>query len=176
MMTAEADAIDVEPASGMQGDGPLDALLEQCRAAHQGTDPKLDATIEVLKPLLAEGANPVVFCRFIATAEHVAAGLRKAFPKLRIEAVTGAAYSRGATRPRRGHGAMRNIVCLSPPTAYLKASTFKPCSTPSFTTTCRGTRPGTSNAKAEWTASASRRSWFVRCCSIRPTAPSTARF
>jgi len=30
-----------------------------------------------------------VFCRFIATADHVAAGLRKAFPKLRIEAVTG---------------------------------------------------------------------------------------
>ena len=53
-------------------------------------DPKLDATIKLLKPLIAEGANPVVFCRFIATAEHVAAGLRKAFPKLRIEAVTGA--------------------------------------------------------------------------------------
>ena len=30
-----------------------------------------------------------MFCRFIATAEHVATGLRKAFPKLRIEAVTG---------------------------------------------------------------------------------------
>jgi hypothetical protein len=35
------------------------------------------------------GANPVVFCRFIATANHVAQALRKAFPKLRIEAVTG---------------------------------------------------------------------------------------
>ena len=43
----------------------------------------------LLRPLLAEGANPIVFCRFIATAEHVAAGLRKAFPKLRVEAVTG---------------------------------------------------------------------------------------
>ena len=32
----------------------------------------------------------MVFCRFIATADHVAAGLRKAFPKLRIETVTGA--------------------------------------------------------------------------------------
>ena len=45
---------------------------------------------KLLKPLIAAGANPVVFCRFIATADHVAAGLRKAFPKLRIEAVTGA--------------------------------------------------------------------------------------
>jgi hypothetical protein len=42
------------------------------------------------KPLITAGVNPVVFCRFIATADHVAAGLRKAFPKLRIETVTGA--------------------------------------------------------------------------------------
>lgn len=49
--------------------------------------------IEILKPLVAQGANPVVFCRFIATADHVAAGLRKAFPKLRVEAVTGALTS-----------------------------------------------------------------------------------
>jgi superfamily II DNA/RNA helicase len=52
-------------------------------------DPKLDAMVKLLKPLIAEGANPVVFCRFIATADHLAAGLRKAFPKLRVEAVTG---------------------------------------------------------------------------------------
>jgi Helicase conserved C-terminal domain len=53
-------------------------------------DPKLDAAIKELKPLIAAGVNPVVFCRFIATADHVASGLRKVFPKLRIEAVTGA--------------------------------------------------------------------------------------
>jgi hypothetical protein len=46
-----------------------------------------------LKPLIADGANPVVFCRFIATADHVATGLKKAFPKLRIEIVTGALTS-----------------------------------------------------------------------------------
>ena len=39
--------------------------------------------------MISAGANPVVFCRFIATAEHVAAGLRSAFPKLRIDVVTG---------------------------------------------------------------------------------------
>ena len=38
---------------------------------------------------MVDGANPVVFCRFIATAEHVATGLRRAFPKLGVEAVTG---------------------------------------------------------------------------------------
>lgn len=85
----EADAVDVEPASGLEADGPLAKLVAQAEHLAKLPDPKLDAVTKVLKPLIAEGANPVVFCRFIATAEHVAAGLRKAFPKLRIETVTG---------------------------------------------------------------------------------------
>ena len=85
----EADAVDVEPASGIDEGDPLAALVAQAERLAKAPDPKLDALLKVLKPLVAEGANPVVFCRFIATAEHVAAGLRKAFPKLRIEAVTG---------------------------------------------------------------------------------------
>ncbi|HLN25920.1 MAG TPA: DEAD/DEAH box helicase [Patescibacteria group bacterium] len=86
----ESDAVDVEPASGIDDTGPLAALLAQAEQLVQAPDPKLKATVEILKPLLAQGANPVVFCRFIATAEHVAAALRKAFPKIRVEAVTGA--------------------------------------------------------------------------------------
>ena len=86
----EADAIDVEPASGLDGSDPLAALVTQAEVLVSAPDPKLEATIKELRPLLAAGANPVVFCRFIATAEHVAAGLRKSFPKLRIEAITGA--------------------------------------------------------------------------------------
>jgi superfamily II DNA or RNA helicase len=85
----EADAVDIEPASGLDDGGPLAALVKQAERLAGEPDPKLDAAVKVLKPLIAEGANPVVFCRFIATAEHVAAGLRKAFPKLRIEPVTG---------------------------------------------------------------------------------------
>jgi superfamily II DNA or RNA helicase len=85
----EADAVDVEPASGLDADGPLAKLVAQAERLTRSPDPKLDAVTKVLKPLMTEGANPVVFCRFIATAEHVAAGLRKAFPKLRIETVTG---------------------------------------------------------------------------------------
>ncbi|MFZ1415749.1 MAG: helicase-related protein [Defluviicoccus sp.] len=42
-----------------------------------------------MTPLVKKGANPVVFCRYLATAEHVRDGLRKAFPKLNVEAVTG---------------------------------------------------------------------------------------
>lgn len=85
----EADAVDVEPASGLEAERPLAVLVAQAERLTKSPDPKLDAVTKVLKPLVADGANPVVFCRFIATAEHVAAGLRKAFPKLRIETVTG---------------------------------------------------------------------------------------
>jgi Helicase conserved C-terminal domain len=85
----EADAVDVEPASGLDDSGPLATLVKQAERLAGEHDPKLDAAVKVLKPLIAEGANPVVFCRFIATADHVATGLRKAFPKLRIETVTG---------------------------------------------------------------------------------------
>ncbi|WP_288006532.1 C-terminal helicase domain-containing protein, partial [Acidiphilium sp.] len=52
-------------------------------------DPKMAALVDTLGPLIKKGANPVVFCRYLATAEHVRNGLRKAFPKLTIESVTG---------------------------------------------------------------------------------------
>ncbi len=87
----EADAIDLEPSPGLSTADPvLLSLAKQAEALAQRADPKLDALVKLLKKPLADGANPVVFCRYLATADHVAAGLRKAFPKLRIEAVTGA--------------------------------------------------------------------------------------
>lgn len=86
----EADTVDVEPAPGLDVEGPLGVLVAQAERLMKAQDPKLAATIRLLEPLVATGANPVVFCRFIATADHVAAGLRKAFPKLCIDAVTGA--------------------------------------------------------------------------------------
>src|SRR5262249_50623737 len=85
----EGDAVDVEPTSGLEHDAPLAALVVQAEGLGKTPDPKLDALVELLKPLIAEAANPVVFCRFIATANHVAQALRKAFPKLRVDAVTG---------------------------------------------------------------------------------------
>ena len=85
----EADAVDVEPASGLEPNSPLAELVAQAERLAKKPDPKLEAVTKALKPLIAGGANPVVFCRFIATAEHVAEGLRKTFPKLRTETVTG---------------------------------------------------------------------------------------
>jgi superfamily II DNA or RNA helicase len=114
----EGDAVDVEPTSGLEQDGPLAALVDQAERLAKAPDPKLDAVAKLLKPLIYEGANPVVFCRFIATAEHVANALRKTFPRLRIEAVTGELTSeeRRARVEAMGEAGQRLLVatdCLS---------------------------------------------------------------
>ncbi|MCZ8133504.1 MAG: DEAD/DEAH box helicase [Rhodobacteraceae bacterium] len=85
----DEDAVDLEPNTNFIADSELAALLAQAQALIGTPDPKLSALVDVLTPLVKQGTNPVVFCRYLATAEHVRDGLRKAFPKLRIEAVTG---------------------------------------------------------------------------------------
>lgn len=85
----DEDAIDIEPSTGFETDPALLALVRQAEDLVQNIDPKLAALIDALTPLMKKGANPVVFCRYLATAEHVRDGLRKAFPKLVVEAVTG---------------------------------------------------------------------------------------
>lgn len=53
-------------------------------------DPKLHALIDVLKKdLLKSDFHPIVFCRYVHTAEYVAEELKKAFPAYNIVAVTG---------------------------------------------------------------------------------------
>lgn len=85
----DEDAVDVEPNTIFANDPALQGLLDQALSLSLAKDPKLDALVSALKPLIKAGANPVVFCRYLATAEYVKEGLRKAFPKLTIEAVTG---------------------------------------------------------------------------------------
>jgi len=85
----DEDAVDIEPNTIFEADPALLALIERAEGLLQNVDPKLEALVEALTPLIKQGANPVVFCRYLATAEHVRDRLRKAFPKLAIEAVTG---------------------------------------------------------------------------------------
>jgi superfamily II DNA or RNA helicase len=85
----DEDAVDIEPSMAFSDDPALRALIDQASGLLEAKDPKLDALIGALKPLIKSGANPVVFCRYLATADHVKGGLRKAFPKLIIESVTG---------------------------------------------------------------------------------------
>lgn len=85
----DEDAVDIEPGTAFDADPELLALVNRAEALTGERDPKLAALVDALAPLIKKGANPVVFCRYLATAEHVRDGLRKAFPKLIIEAVTG---------------------------------------------------------------------------------------
>ncbi|QDU96255.1 helicase-related protein [Lignipirellula cremea] len=68
-------------------------LLDMARAADklQGDgDPKLAGIVPIVKKLVAEGSRPILFCRFIATAEYLADQLRQRLPKgVTVIAVTG---------------------------------------------------------------------------------------
>jgi superfamily II DNA or RNA helicase len=85
----DEDAVDIEPGTTFDTDPDLLALIARAEELVGNPDPKLTALVDALTPLVKKDVNAVVFCRYLATAEHVRDGLRKAFPKLIVEAVTG---------------------------------------------------------------------------------------
>lgn len=91
------DAVDVVPGAqiGEVSEGDAVALrrfadqVDELRGEH---DAKLQGLIDLLKKdLLKSGHSPIVFCRFIETAEYVAEELSKvrAFSKVAVRSVTG---------------------------------------------------------------------------------------
>ena len=71
-----------------------DRLLRMARRAEALCGPQQDAklrkAIRLVKGLLKDGYHPILFCRFIPTAEYVADELRKALSsKVEVTAVTG---------------------------------------------------------------------------------------
>ncbi|WP_303292288.1 helicase-related protein [Marinobacter sp. SS5-14b] len=83
-------ADDVEPGAAVTEDlARLEALVDRARALRSNNDPKLKALTKQLKPMLEEGYNPVVFCRYIATAEYLADQLKSAFKDRNVIYVTG---------------------------------------------------------------------------------------
>jgi superfamily II DNA or RNA helicase len=87
----------VEAAEATLGDSDRRRLRELGKLAAglhlSKNDTKLAGCAALVAELLAEGFHPIVWCRYIATAESLAEGLRsllaKQFPKLRLVAVTG---------------------------------------------------------------------------------------
>jgi hypothetical protein len=73
--------------AGTQGLQALIAKAEKLSGA--AGDPKLAVLVSHVGQLLSEGYAPVVFCRYVATANYVAGELKKHFPDAVIEAVTG---------------------------------------------------------------------------------------
>jgi superfamily II DNA or RNA helicase len=88
-------ALDFSPGSDAEGskESTRRKLLEFARRAEAiaaAADLKLQGAVREIKALLKDGFQPVVFCRFIDTAEYVARRLREALPNsVRVEAVTG---------------------------------------------------------------------------------------
>ncbi|WP_058307350.1 helicase-related protein [Gracilibacillus massiliensis] len=68
-------------------------LLQMAREAellYGKKDHKLTEVTKLIKRLISEGYNPIIFCRFIPTAEYLAEQLRKKLPKkVNVTAVTG---------------------------------------------------------------------------------------
>lgn len=81
---------DIEPAARTEDTALLEALIHKTEGLMgAANDPKLRRLIEHLKTIIAEGFQPVIFCRYIATAHYVAEHLRKVFPEHAVQAITG---------------------------------------------------------------------------------------
>jgi superfamily II DNA or RNA helicase len=82
-----------DPGEDQDESGPLRSrLLAMARAAEalQGRkDAKLQKVIPLVEALLRDGFQPILFCRFIPTAEYVAAALRDKLKHVEVVAVTG---------------------------------------------------------------------------------------
>ena len=91
----DAVALDFSPGADAEGspESTRRRLLELARRAvslQPADDRKLQGAVREVKALLADGFHPVVFCRFVDTAEYVARHLRGALAKdVRVEPVTG---------------------------------------------------------------------------------------
>jgi superfamily II DNA or RNA helicase len=89
-----AEAADATPAAddteqGTSEQRRLREFLKVAKALEGKADAKLAKLTKVLQGLLAEGYQPIVFCRFIDTAEYVGEHLEKALRSTSIAVVTG---------------------------------------------------------------------------------------
>ena len=89
------ESADATPGADTVTDAPRTALQRRLRgfagavAKLEGKDAKLDLAATEVKKLLADSYEPVVFCRFIDTAEYVADHLKKVLRGVTVECVTG---------------------------------------------------------------------------------------
>lgn len=110
---------DIEPGAQTEDSQRLQSLMSSAAAlAGQQNDPKLAKLQEHVALLLKEGFQPVVFCRYIATAHYLAAALQEKFKSATVKAVTGELTpdEREAAVEQLGEGEIRVLVatdCLS---------------------------------------------------------------
>lgn len=81
---------DLEPAAGAEESPKIKDLIKEAQAlSGQKGDPKLKLLKDQLSELIEEKFNPVVFCRYIATAHYLKEQLAKEFEGVTVEVITG---------------------------------------------------------------------------------------
>ena len=126
---ADAESLDVTPGARYQdteqdgseraqvrGDTWFRELANDAAALSGPNDPKLQAVIKLVDELLAAGYNPILFCRFIPTAEYVAEHLREHLSKRRKDPVEVAAVT-GTLAPAEREDRVAELAALRPPGA-----------------------------------------------------------
>jgi superfamily II DNA or RNA helicase len=122
MEDESAEGMDIVPGSDIGGDEEESVsnrrkLLEMARIADTligEKDEKLNKAIKLVKELVKDGYRPILFCRFIPTADYVAEALRKALPKgVEVASITGTLppAEREARIAQMGESEKRVLVC-----------------------------------------------------------------
>jgi superfamily II DNA or RNA helicase len=122
MEDESAEGMDIVPGSDMGGEEEESVsnrrkLLEMARAADALSgvkDEKLNKAVKLVGTLIKDGYHPILFCRFIPTAEYVAEALRKALPKnVEVVSITGSLppAEREARISQMGESEKRVLVC-----------------------------------------------------------------
>lgn len=113
-----AEGMDVSPGAdpGEEGDRHRRRLLEFAREADKlrgKADPKLQRALTLVAELVEGGFHPILFCRFIPTAEYVAEELRARLKGVEVAAVTGTLppAEREERVLRLAESAKRVLVC-----------------------------------------------------------------
>ncbi len=89
-----SETVDITPNARMEDTKDLDTLVQWAKELldKPENDPKLRLLVTHVRKMLDGGFNPVIFCRYIATARYVADHLTKAFAKTKgvtVESVSG---------------------------------------------------------------------------------------
>jgi len=92
-----APTVLVEESEPLMGSGEkqkLQSFVRRAKGLYGDNDPKAAVAAQTVEGLLKDGYHPIVYCRYIATAEYLADELKRRFgkkwPDLQIIAVTGA--------------------------------------------------------------------------------------
>ena len=89
------EGMDVAPGSEFESEADQQKhqrLLAMAAEADQllgAKDRKLQDAIKLIREMVNQGFQPIIFCRFIPTAEYVAAELRKELKQVEVAAITG---------------------------------------------------------------------------------------